>query len=128
MTNSGYSRVRSIRTHVFNNQVIDEYEHQDDNYEEPISNSEKCRLLKERLLKEKALKEKLKKDKSDKDKPDKECDDDCFCEDDLQKSRLNELEEKAISNKKEFRRRQLRSSIIMAEVLSEPVCKKRHKR
>ena len=77
-------------------------------------------------------KKEVKKEHSDKiaavkKKPDKECEDDCFCTDDLDKSRLK-LSENERLNKDEYKRKQLRNAFIMSEVLSEPVCKKRHKR
>lgn len=58
---------------------------------------------------------------------DKECKNDCFCEQDLNKSKLNKLEHDKLT-KEEYKRKQLRNAFIMSEVLSEPMCKKRHKR
>ena len=58
---------------------------------------------------------------------DKECENNCFCEHDLNKSKLNKLEHDKLT-KEEYKRKQLRNAFIMSEVLSEPMCKKRHKR
>ena len=58
---------------------------------------------------------------------DKECENNCFCEQDLNKSKLNKLEHDKLT-KEEYKRKQLRNAFIMSEVLSEPMCKKRHKR